>query len=137
MTESNELHERVDKLLQRVESMDNFMPWLIRPQAKKIREEIILFFKRRNTATKVFLEIDGEKTVSDIATKLRMKRPNVSREITKLVDMGLVELKSIGFATIYQKTKIDKIIGLTKDLHKLLDDGEDDKNKRNKNHNIV
>ena len=64
----------------------------------------------------MFLEIDGEKTVDGIAKKLGMKQPNVSREIAKLIDMGLVEQKSVGSTTIYQKTKIDKIIGLTKEL---------------------
>ena len=37
-------------------------------------------------------------------------------ELPKLIDMGLVEQKSVGSTTIYQKTKIDKIIGLTKEL---------------------
>ena len=47
MTESKELHEKVDKILQRVESMDNFMPWLIRPQAKEIRGEIVLSLQKQ------------------------------------------------------------------------------------------
>ena len=116
MTESKELHEKIDMILQRVKSMDNFMFWLIRPQAKEIRKEILLSLQKKGAVIKVFLEIDGEKTVSNIAKELRMKPTNVSREITKLTNMGLVEQESVGSTTIYQKTKIDKIIGLTKEL---------------------
>lgn len=137
MTESKELHEKVDKILQRVESMDNFMPWLIRPQAKEIREEIVLSLQKQGAVTKVFLEIDGEKTVSDIAKELGMKPPNVSREVTKLTNMGLVEQKSVGSTTIYQKTKIDKIIGLTKALQKSFGSISNGKQTRDRNNNSV
>ena len=120
MTESKELHEKVDKILQRVESMDNFLPWLIRPQAKAILEEMKPFFVKRISAAKVYLEVDGEKTVSAIGQKLTMKVPNVSREITVLREMGLIEPKSTGNSTVYRKTKIDKIIGLSRELAKML-----------------
>lgn len=124
MTESKELHEKVDKILQRVESMDNFMPWLVRPQAKAILEEMKPFFTKRLSAVKVYLEVDGEKSVTAIAEKLTMKIPNVSREITVLREMGLIEPKSVGNATVYQKTKIDKIIGLSRELIKLIGKNE-------------
>lgn len=127
MTESKELHEKIDKILQRVESMDNFMPWLIKPQSKEIREDMMLFFKKQTVAAKVFLEIDGNKTVSDIAKQLGMKPSNVSREITKLIEMGIIEPKSVSATTIYQKTKIDKIIRLSEALQKLLREINNDK----------
>lgn len=127
MTESKEMHEKVDKILQRIESIDNFMPWLIRPQAKEIRNDMISFFKKQIAAAKVFLNTDGEKTVSAIAKQLEMKQPNVSREVAKLRDMGLVEPKSVSSTTIYRKTKIDKIIGLSKTLQKLVEDANNDK----------
>lgn len=120
MTESNELHEKVDKILQRVESMDNFMPWLIRPQAKAILGEMKPFFAKRLSAVRVYLEVDGEKTVTAIGQKLGMKQPNASREITVLREMGLIEPKSTGNSTVYRKTKIDKVIGLSRELTKMI-----------------
>lgn len=122
MTESSELHEKVDKILQRVESMDNFMPWLIKPQAKQILTEMTDYFKKQIAIAKVFLQIDGIKTVSNIGEQLNMKIPNVSREIAKLRDMGLIEPKTVGNTTIYQKTKIDKVIGLSKSLEKMIEE---------------
>lgn len=122
MTESKELHEKVDKILQRVESMDNFLPWLIRPQAKAILEEMKPFFVKRISAAKVYLEVDGEKTVTAIGQKLTMKQPNVSREITVLRDMGLIEPKTTGNSTVYRKTKIDRIIGLSRELARMIGD---------------
>ena len=117
--------------------MDNFMPWLVRPQAKEIREDMISFFEKQVAAAKVFLETDGEKTVSAIAQQLEMKPPNVSREVAKLRDMGLIEPKSVSSTTIYQKTRIDKIIGLSKALQKLVGDKNNDKKERNGNNDTV
>lgn len=120
MTESRELHQKVDKILQRVESMDNFMPWMIRPQAKEIRALMLDFFKSKTSTAKVYMEIDGEKSVTAISKQLKMKLPNVSREITILNEMALIEPKSIGNSKVYKKTKIDKVIGLSKALEKIL-----------------
>jgi hypothetical protein len=80
MTESSELHEKVDKILQRVESMDSFMPWLIRPQAQQIRDSLLAWFKKQSSAARVYLEIDGDRTVTAIGQRLGMKQPNVSRD---------------------------------------------------------
>lgn len=122
MTESSELHEKVDKILQRVESMDNFMPWIIKPQSAQILEQMKGYFSKQVAAAKVFLQVDGIKTVSAIGEQLSMKLPNVSREIGKLRDLGLIEPKSVGNSTIYQKTKIDKVIGLSKSLEKMIEE---------------
>jgi DNA-binding transcriptional ArsR family regulator len=120
MTESNELHEKVNKILQRVESIDNLMPWIIRPQAKQIQEEMLTWFKKRVSLARVYVEIDGKKTVTTIGNILGMKQSNVSRVIGKLTDIGLIEQKRVGVSTIYKKTKIDKILGLGEKLEKIL-----------------
>jgi hypothetical protein len=40
-------------------------------------------------------------------------------EIAKLRDdVGLIEQKSVGNTTVYRKTKIDKVLGLTKELER-------------------
>lgn len=128
MTESKELHEKVDKILQRVESMDSFMPWMVRPQAKEIRDLMLTFLESRTSTARVYLEIDGEKSVTDIGKHLNMKQPNVSREIAILYnEMGLIEPKTIGNNKVYRKTKIDKIIGLSKALEKKLTKAKNEK----------
>lgn len=120
MTESPELHEKVDRILQGVESMDNLMPWIIKPHAKEIRDQMIKYLEKQVSVVRVFLEVDGVKTVSDIKQKLNMQMSNVSRELGKLREMGIIEPKSVGNSTVYQKTKIDKVIGLSKELEKMI-----------------
>lgn len=120
VTESPELHEKVDKILQGVESMDNLMPWIIKPHAKEIRDQMIKHLEKQISVVRVFLEVDGVKTVSDIKQKLNMQLSNVSRELGKLREIGIIEPKSVGNNTIYQKTKIDKVIGLSKELEKII-----------------
>jgi hypothetical protein len=121
LVESKELHQKIDEIRQRVESMDNFMPWLVRPQAKQIRELMLEYFMKHKAAARVYLAIDGDRNVNQIADDLKMKGPNVSREITILSEeMGLIERKVFERGIIYQRTKIDKVIGLSRALSKRL-----------------
>jgi DNA-binding transcriptional ArsR family regulator len=99
--------------------MDNFMPWMIRPQAQEIRQLMLEYLRRRTATARVYLQVNGKRTVSEIGTRLKMKQPNVSREIAILFnEMGLVEPIDGENGTIYRKTKIDKIIGLSRALEK-------------------
>jgi hypothetical protein len=119
MVESKELHQKVDKILQRVESMDNFMPWMIRPQAQEIRTLMLEYLEKRTSTARVYLQVDGKKTITEIGKRLNMKQPNVSREIAILFnEMGLVEPIDGENGTIYRKTKIDRMIGLSRALER-------------------
>ena len=120
MTESPELHQKVDKILQRVESMDNFMPWLVRHQVPAIRQEFMEFFKKKKRTAKVYLAIVGEKTISQIVTETSIAQPNVSAEIRTLTEYGLIDTIVEGKNTICKKNKIDKLLGLSKELEKSL-----------------
>lgn len=116
MPETSELHQKVDKILRRVESMDNFMPWLVRHQATAIKEELIGFFSKRKRAAKVYLAVDGKRTISDIVQVTKIAQPNVSAEIKTLIEYGLIETIVTGKNTVCRKNKIDTILGLSKQL---------------------
>ena len=120
MSESEELHNKVDKILKKVESIDNFMPWLVRPNSPQLKKELLTFFKKRKTSARVYLVIDGVKTVGEVATSLNMKQPNVSREIKLLNGFGLIEAVIDGSNSIYKKNKIDNVLGLSNELSKLI-----------------
>jgi len=119
MTESDEMHQKMSKILRKVESIDNSTTWLIRLNSQPLREELLKFFKKKKSTAKVFLAIDGVKNVNEIASTINMIPNNVSREITILLNMELIEPVIEGRNTVYKKNKIDKILGLSKELSKL------------------
>ena len=119
MPETSELHQKVDKILRRVESMDNFMPWLVRHQAADIKKELIDFFNKRKRAAKVYLAVDGKRAISDISQFTGIAQPNVSAEIKSLIENGLIEAIVSGKNTICRKNKIDTVLGLSKYLESI------------------
>ena len=120
MPESGELHNKINKILHKVESIDNFMPWLVRPNSTQLREELLKFFQKKKRAAKVYLCVDGVRNVSQIAEVTSIAQPNVSKEISELVNKGLIESIINGGNTIYKKNKIDKVLGLSNELSKLI-----------------
>jgi len=120
MTESPELHQKVDKILQRVESMDNFMPWLVRRHIPSIKKELIEFFSKRKRAARVYVAVTGEKTITQISEETKIAQPNVSAEIKTLTECGLIDIILVGKNTICTRNKMDKLLGLSKELEKNL-----------------
>jgi DNA-binding transcriptional ArsR family regulator len=116
LTESKELHEKIDEILSYVKSMDGQMNWLVRSQVEGMRVILIDYFKKRKRATKVFLAIDGKRNVRSIATYLNLYESNVTKELSELEEKGLVDLLTWG---VYRRNKIDKILNLSKELRKI------------------
>lgn len=116
---SNNTEKDVREIKWRVEGIDKSIDLLVRANRKQIVKEIEEFFGKSKNRVKVFLAIDGEKTVEKIASELGMKAPNVSRRITELRDEGLINIKKISKkGYIYEKTEKVRILGLEKKLSK-------------------
>ncbi|MGI0013663.1 MAG: winged helix-turn-helix domain-containing protein, partial [Nitrososphaera sp.] len=79
----------------------------------------MIFFGRSGDRVKVFLAIDGEKTVGEIAKKVKIDITNVSRRITELLDEDLVYLRrNTQKGKVYDTTRKVKILNLEKELRK-------------------
>lgn len=114
------LEKDVKEIKWRVEGVEKSVDLLVRANRKEIIADLMDFFGRSRDRVKVFLEVDGEKTVEAITKKLKMQKPNVSPRITELKDEGLIELKRItgeGYY-IYAKTEKVKILDLEQRLRK-------------------
>lgn len=101
------------------EAIDSSMELLIKANKDAILAEIMNFFGRSERRAQVFLAVDGRRTVEGITQLLDMRGPNVSRELTKLKEEGLIEIKRItkeGF--IYKKRRVDRILGISRMLKK-------------------
>lgn len=120
MVESEEVARDIREIKWHQEAIDSSMELLIKANRETILAEIMSFFGRSKRRAQVFLVVDGKRTVEDIAQLLDMKRPNVSRELTKLKKEGLVEIKRItkeGYY-VYKKRRVDRILGISRTLRK-------------------
>ncbi len=118
--ESDELSQDIKEIKWHQEAIDASMEMLIRANKKEILAEILGFFGNSKRRAQVYLAVDGERGVAAIATLLAMKGPNVSAELTLLKEFGLIEVKSAsGSAVVYKKRKIDRILGLSRELQRI------------------
>lgn len=114
------LEKDVREIRWRVEGVEKSVDLLVRANRKEITADLMEFFGRSRDRVKVFLEVDGEKTVEAITKTLKMKKPNVSQRISELKDEGLIELRKItreGYY-IYAKTEKVKILDIERKLMK-------------------
>lgn len=103
----------------RVDGIEKSVDLLVRANRKQIEDDLMKFFGRSRDRVKIFLKVDGEKTVSQIVKELRMKQPNVSRRITELKEEGLIKIKKITEkGVIYEKTEKVKILDLDRKLRR-------------------
>ncbi len=114
------LSRDVREIKYRVDGIDKSVDLLLRANRKEITKDLLEFFGKSKDRAKVFLAINGERTVNDIVLKLKpMKQPNVSTRIGELNDEDLIYIKkTTNKGKIYDVTKKVKILNLEKILKK-------------------
>ena len=114
MVESKEVAQDIREIKWHQAAIDSSMELLIKANRESILPEIMMFFGKSKRRVEVFLAVDGKRTVDDIARLLKMKGPNVSRELTNLKQEGLIEIKRIkGEGYVYKKRRVDRILGIS------------------------
>jgi len=130
MNESDEALKRLIKIDYRTESMADSLGWLVRANADGLREALVSAFGKSTRRVQVYLSLNGERSVGEVANHLEMKAPNVSTELRWLRKKGLVDQTiSDGNEVVYQKKFFDAMIELSEalaDKFKLNTDGHKD-----------
>lgn len=119
MVESDELARDIREIKWHQEAIDSSLELLIKANRNAILDEIMNFFGRSKRRAQIFLAVDGKRTVQNITELLHMKKPNVSADLTRLKEEGLIEIKKItkeGY--IYKKRRVDRILGISRKLRK-------------------
>jgi len=103
----------------RQESIDRSLILLLKANKEEILDELLTVFTNSKRRAEVYLIIDGKLSVSEIAKKLDMKQPNVSRHITPLKNDALIEIKNLKNGEyIYKKTELEQIFKISRILRK-------------------
>jgi DNA-binding transcriptional ArsR family regulator len=90
----------------KIEDIEKSVGLLLRGRRKEVITELMATcFKNSAQKAKVFLAIDGESSVGDLAFRLGIKRPNVSLHIADLLEHDLIAIRTTeGGRVIYEKT---------------------------------
>lgn len=112
MSESPEVAEDVQDIKNKVDSIESFQAFQLRAQKSEILKEIIDFFGNSSKKAEIYLAVDGEKSVSEIAESLDSDTGNVSRHLSSLE--GLIEVKEVFDGNkIYKKKKQARVLDLS------------------------
>lgn len=115
MSESQELYASVNYIKHKVEAIEKIELLNLRSN-KALREEYVSILQSDEWLLKVYKEIDGVKSQKEIAAILETNEMMVSRKISKLSDVGLIETKDIsGKQRIYKHSVAEqafKLMGL-------------------------
>ena len=116
------MEKDVREIKYKVGGIEKGMDLLLRANRKQIIEDLMEFFGRSTVRVKVFLAVDGERSVSDIVQLLKMKQPNVSATLTELEGAGLIVVKTAGSSKVFMRTEKVEILNLEKELKKKFGD---------------
>jgi DNA-binding transcriptional ArsR family regulator len=96
----------IHEINRRIEETEKSVGLLLRASRSAVLSELMEnCFRKSIEKARVFLSIDGELSISQIADKLKIKPPNVSRHISDFLDNDLIRLKNTdGSKLIYEKT---------------------------------
>jgi DNA-binding transcriptional ArsR family regulator len=123
MPESDELAIDIKEIRWRQESMDGSMDLLLKANREAIIAEIGNFFGNSKRRAQVYLAVDGDRSVGEITQLLNMKMPNVSTDLSKCAEEGLIERIPVpskgGF--VWKKKRIDKVLHISEYLRKKFD----------------
>lgn len=125
MVDSEDVAEDIRKIRWHQETIDKNIELLTRAHRKEILEEIMNFFgnvprkKKAINRARIYLAIDGNRTVSDLANYLNLAISYISQEITKLKGMSLIEVKRVSKeGIVYKKTRANSILRISVKLRK-------------------
>ena len=122
MPESDELAIDIKKIRWRQESIDSSMDLLLKANKESIMADIGKFFGSSKRRVQVYLAVDGKRPVGELAQILHMRRPNVSGDLLKCADEGLIErIPSTKGGFLYKKKRIDKVLHIRQFLERKFD----------------
>ena len=130
---------RLSRIEHKVDSLEQTTAFALRADSDKHFSSVKVIFGRSKRKAQVYLAVDGQKGVQEIAQHLRMKRQNVGPELKSLADEGLLEIiDTQGGKDIWGKKPVDRTLRITKFLQSEFDlnpDGLSIKIKKNKKRN--
>ena len=110
---------RLAEIQRQVNSIDGTLAFSLRANADEHESVLRKIFGTSKRRAQIYLAADGARGVQEIADHIRMKRPNVSTELSLLKSEGLLEIiDNQGGRDIYVKKSIDSSFRISKFLQR-------------------
>ena len=108
---------RLASIQHKVDSIEQTNAFALRADKEKHENSLREIFKNGKRRAQVYLAANGTRSVQEIADHLKMKQPNVSRDLGLLAQEGLLEISnSAGGRDYWSKKPIDHTIRITRFL---------------------
>lgn len=109
-----EMLRRLIRIDHKTDSVQDSLAWLVRSNAHGLKEELLAAFGKSRRRAQVYLALDGNRNVTDLATHLGMHSPNISTELRSLKKLRLVDtVEAENSGTVYNKKFFDSVVGLS------------------------
>lgn len=108
---------RLARIEHKVDSLEQTTAFALRAESDKHFGSVKEIFGKSKRKAQIYLAVDGEKGVQEIAEHLKMKRQNVGPGLKSLADEGLLEIIDMqGGKDIWGKKQLDRTLRITKFL---------------------
>jgi DNA-binding transcriptional ArsR family regulator len=108
---------RLSKIEHKVDSLEQTTAFALRAEKEKHSASVKEIFKTGKRRVQIYLAVDGIRSVKEIAAHLKMKQPNVSRELKILAEEGLLKIvDTSGGRDTWAKNPIDRTLRITQFL---------------------
>jgi len=103
----------LDVLSESIKHVEDLLFLLVFLERENILRAAMDVFKKSAKRAEVYLALDGQKSATDLASELNMKRPNVSAEIGVLLTHGLIEpAERIAGGYVYRRRACFELVRL-------------------------
>lgn len=110
---------RLGRIEQKVDSLDQTTAFALRAEAEMHSESVLKIFGNSRRRAQVYLAVNGQRGVQEIAEHLEMKRQNVGTDLKVLAEEFLIEIhNNEGGKDVYTKMAVDKTLRISKLLQK-------------------
>jgi len=110
---------RLARIEHKVDSLEQTTAFALRAESDKHFNSVKEIFGKSKRKAQVYLAVDGQRSVQELADHLKMKRQNVGPDLKSLADEGLLEIvDNEGGKDIWGKKPVDRTLRITKFLQK-------------------
>lgn len=113
-----EMRREVERIKHRLDDIGHIQAFQVRASGEA-KEEILKFFagKVGQTRAKLYLEVDGSRSVSEIAEAIDdVSESTASRRLSDMYEYGLIGSDTERGAKVYHHTVLERALKLTKAL---------------------
>lgn len=111
-----EILRRLANIEFQVTSLDESTAFAMRANRDELLQAVDGVFRKSRQLAQIYVAANGKRSVNDIADITKAKKQNVSPQLKKLYEEGLLLPHTDGNQILYRKKKLDQTLGIARRL---------------------